>query len=42
MKQLHITTAQYTALMTLYHEFNEAFILLPVPIKQAFYDRLVS
>lgn len=33
---------QYKAVLSLYNEFNEAFIQLPDYIKEAFYARLYS
>lgn len=40
LMDLWLNDKQYEALQHLYNEFNDAFMSLPVYVKQAFYARL--
>lgn len=37
-----MTDKQYQVLVELFNEYNEAFVALPLHIKQAFYGRLYA
>lgn len=39
---LVLTDKQYSILLNLYHELNEAFLVLPQPVLDAFYTRLYA
>lgn len=39
---MKLTEAQYKAVLNLFNEFNVAFNALPIEIKSAYYDRLMS
>lgn len=40
MNTYKLTNKEYNALLTLYHDYNDAFIQLPDYIKQAFYQHI--
>lgn len=37
-----MTEKQYQALLNLYHDYQDAFLVLPLEIRSKFYDRLYS
>lgn len=41
-KESAVTEKQYQALLNLYHDYQDAFLVLPLEIRSKFYDRLYS